>query len=284
MLVDAFDASRASVIQLVRLLALYARMDVLWIARAKSSALTFYVSEWVLGVGVVAGTWLLAERFDGIGPWSREQVVFLLGYSLLVRGTVEVVFGWNVAHISRRIGRGQIDHMLLQPVPMWVLLLSEGFSPLSGSGLVISGGVLLALAGEGIGAFGPAVFVLNWAASVAIVVAFSYAWGSVAFWAPRAAEEINSSTMDMVDQLRAFPLDGLGPGMIGVLLSIVPVGLVAWWPSRSLLMPGDATWTVWTTPAAAVMISFAAAFVFRLGMRHYRAIGSVRYLSLGHRR
>lgn len=274
----------AVLVRIGRLFALYARMDLLWIARAKSSAITFYLSEWVLGLGVVAATWLLAERFDGIGPWSRPQVIFLLGYSLLVRGTVEMVFGWNVAHISRRIGRGQLDHMLLQPVPLWALLLTEGFSPLSGSGLLISGGVLVGLSGQGIGAFGPGLFALNWAASVAIVVAFSYAWGSVAFWAPRAAEEINSSTMDLVDQLRAFPLDGLGPGMLGVLLSIVPVGLVAWWPSRSLLLLGDSAWPVWTTPAAAGMISAAAALVFRRGMRHYRATGSIRYLSLGHRR
>jgi hypothetical protein len=101
-------------------------------------------------------------------------------------------------------------------VPLWVLLLSEGFSPVSGSGLLLSGGALLALSGHGIGAYGPGLFALNWAASVAIVIAFSYAWGSVAFWAPRAAEEINSSTMDLIDQLRAFPLDGLAPGLLGV--------------------------------------------------------------------
>jgi ABC-2 type transport system permease protein len=268
----------------MRLLCLYARMDVLWIARARSSAFTFYLAEWVLGAGVVASTWLLAERFDGLGPWSRSQVVFLLGYSLLVRGVVDMSFGWNVAHISRRIGRGQLDHMLLQPVPLWVLMLSEGFSPLSGSGLALSGGVVLWLSGEGFGSFTAPLFVLNLVASVSIVVAFSYAWGSLAFLAPRAAEEINSSTMDLVDQVRAFPLDGLAPGLVGVLLSVVPIGFVAWLPARSLLGLGDATALVLATPLSAIVIVAIAAFIFTRGMRHYRATGSTRYLSLGHRR
>jgi len=270
-----------AVAQLARLLALYARMDLLWVARAKSSAITFYLAEWVVGVSVAAGTWLISERFDGIGPWSRGQVVFLLGYSLLVRGTVDLCFGWNVAFVSRRIGRGQLDHMLLQPAPLWMLVLCEGFSPLSGSGLALSGGVLLAVSGEGVGAAAPGLFVLNWIASVVVVLAFSYAWGSLAFFAPRAAEEINSSTMALVDQLRAFPLDGLGAGLTGVLLSVVPVGLVAWLPARSLLGLGGSTWA---TPLAAAGIVSVAVLVFRRGMRHYRETGSVRYLALGHRR
>jgi ABC-2 type transport system permease protein len=266
------------------LLGLYARMDVMWIARARSTAVTFYLAEWVLGFGIVASTWLLAESFDGIGPWSRAQVVFLLGYSLLVRGVVDMLFGWNVAHISRRIGRGQLDHMLLQPVPLWVLVLAEGFSPLSGSGLALSGGVVLWLSGEGLGVFTPALFVLNLLASVAIVIGFSYAWASLAFLAPRAAEEINSSTMDLIDQVRAFPLDGLGPGLLGVLLSVVPIGYVAWLPARSLLGLTDSPWLVWLTPLAAIGIVSIGLSIFGRGMRHYRATGSTRYLALGHRR
>lgn len=270
--------------QLVRLLGLYARMDVLWIGRARSTAFTFYLAEWVLGVGIVASTWLLAERFDGLGPWTRDQVVFLLGYSLLVRGVVDMLFGWNVAHISRRIGRGQLDHMLLQPVPLWVLVLSEGFSPLSGSGLALSGGVVLWLSGEGLGVFAPPVFLLNLLASVAIVIGFSYAWASLAFFAPRAAEEINSSTMDLIDQARGFPLDGLGPGLLGVLLSVVPIGYVAWLPARSLLGQADSASVVWATPLAAIVIVSISFSIFVRGMRHYRETGSTRYLALGHRR
>ena len=74
------------------------------------------------------------------------------------------------------------------------------------------------------------LFVLDLVASVAVVLAFEYAWGSLAFWAPRAAEEINSSTWRLITQLVAFPLDGLSGLALASLLTVVPVGLVAWYP------------------------------------------------------
>jgi ABC-2 type transport system permease protein len=271
-------------IDLCRLWALYARMDVLWIGRAGSTAFMWYLADFIVGTSVVISTWLLAERFDGIGGWSKGQVFFLLGYSLIVRGLVECLFGWNVSHISRRIGRGQLDHMLLQPRPLWMIVLTEGFSPLTGSGMVVAGGIVLA------SAIGPAVspnwafFALNLVASVAVVIAFSYAWGSVAFVAPRAAEEINSSTMAMVDQLRGFPLDGLSAPLIVTLLSVLPVGLVAWLPSRALLGLDQSPITPWLTPLLACVLAGIAGWIFNRGLHHYGRTGSTRYLAHGHRR
>ena len=63
-------------------------------------------------------------------------MLFLLGYALLVRGVIDTFFNYNVAFISRRIGRGQLDHMLVQPQPLWMALLTEGFAPFSGSGML----------------------------------------------------------------------------------------------------------------------------------------------------
>jgi ABC-2 type transport system permease protein len=269
---------------LFRLWALYARMDVLWIGRAGSTAFMWYFADFIVGTSVIASTWLLAERFDGIGSWSKAQVLFLLGYSLVVRGLVECVFGWNVSHISRRIGRGQLDHMLLQPRPLWMIVLTEGFSPVTGSGMLVAGSVVLAHAtGEAVSPdwlhFG-----INLTASVVVVIAFSYAWGSVAFLAPRSAEEINSSTMNLVDQLRGFPLDGLAGPLRVTLLSVLPVGLVAWLPSRALLGLDPSPVAPWLTPGLACMLAGVAGWIFNRGLHHYGRTGSTRYLAHGHRR
>ena len=167
---------------------------------------------------------------------------------------------------------------------LWMIVLCEGFSPLTGSGMVVAGWIVLA------GAIGPgltpdwALLAMNLAASVAVVIAFSYAWGSVAFLAPRAAEEINSSTMEMVDQLRGFPLDGLGGGLIVALLSVLPVGLVAWLPSRALLGIDPSPVAPWQTPILALLLGGVAIWIFTRGLHHYGRTGSSRYLAHGHRR
>src|SRR5713226_6800346 len=103
--------------RLLSLWRLYATMDLLYLARGPQAALTYYLSDFIIGLAAVTATFLLAERFDGIGPWSRPQVLFLLGYALLVRGIVDTFFNYNIAFISRRIGRGQLDHLLIQPQP-----------------------------------------------------------------------------------------------------------------------------------------------------------------------
>lgn len=274
--------------RLVSLFALYARMDVLWIARGPGPALAWYVSDATVGLGLVTTTFLIAERFDGIGAWTRAEVLFLLAYSLAVRGLVDIAFGWNVAMISRRIGRGQLDHMLLQPQPLWVTVLTEGFSPVSGSGMLIAGGALLAFAVPGLDVRVDAVWLCmslaNVAGSTAIVLAFSYAWGSIAFWAPRAAEEINSSTMSLVDQLRGFPLDGVAPGLLTGLVTLVPVGFVAWLPSRALLGISSHPLAVLATPVCALTFAALSAWIFNRGLVHYGHTGSNRYHSAGHRR
>src|SRR5207244_6500665 len=132
-------------------------------------------------------------RFDGIGSWTRPQVLFMLGYALLVRGLIDTFFNYNLAFISRRIGRGQLDHLLIQPQPLWMALVTEGFAPVTGTGMLLPAALLLVTSAPEINKTPAwyAVFLVNLLASIVIVLAFEYAWGSLAFWAPRAAEEIN---------------------------------------------------------------------------------------------
>src|SRR5262245_36985770 len=68
--------------RLLRLWGAYARMDLLFIARGAKLALSFYVADVVIGASSSATTFLLAERFGTIGPWTRPAILFMLGYGL----------------------------------------------------------------------------------------------------------------------------------------------------------------------------------------------------------
>jgi ABC-2 type transport system permease protein len=278
----------ASIARLLRLWRHYGTMDALYLARGPQVAIPYYLSDVVMGIAALTGTFLLAERFDGIGPWTRPQVLFLLGYALLVRAAIDVVFNYNLAFISRRIGRGQLDHLLIQPQPLWMALVSEGFAPLSGSGMLLPSLVLLFVARQGLDVqvtpLWLALFVVHVVASAVIVLAFEYAWGALAFWAPRAAEEINSSTWQLLTQLAPFPLEGLSGAVFAGLVTLVPVGLIAWLPARVLLGMDVEWWSGCVVPAAAILLGFSAWWVFGQGMRQYRRTGSTRYLQSGHRR
>lgn len=265
-----------------------AYVDLLFVTRSPRQLIGYAVSDALLAVAGAGGTLLLAERFQGIGVWTREQVVFMLGYAIVATGILSTLFGYNVLVVSRRLGRGQLDHTLVQPRPLWAALLAEGFVPFSGPAEIVPGAALMLWAGGQIGlAPSPgwwALLGLNLLASAVVVVSFSYLWGSLAFHAPVAAEEISTSATRMIAQLKSFPLDSAGPLLAGGLLSALPAGFVAWYPCRVLLGLDPVTWHVFVTPLAAAAFLGAAVVAFSKGLTHYVRTGSQRYSTFGHRR
>jgi ABC-2 type transport system permease protein len=263
-------------------------MDLLWVGHDVRVALAWFTTDAVVNLAGAGAVFLLAERFAGIGSWSREQIVFMLGYAIVANGWPALLMGYNLLHISRRIGRGQVDHLLVQPQPLWQAFLTEGFMPLSGGLILLPGLALMVWAGRALGlAVTPgwlARLGLNLLASGTVLIAFSFLWGSLAFWAPRAAEEISSSAVDLISDLKSFPLHSATPLLAGVLLSVFPAGLVAWLPARHLLGHAPGLWDGLATPAAALLLAGLAAGAFRLGLREYARTGSQRYSDLGHRR
>ncbi|GDX40645.1 hypothetical protein LBMAG21_09370 [Armatimonadota bacterium] len=270
-----------------RLWAIYARMDSLVIMRSLGTMAAWIISDTVLNVASILGMLLLAERFDGIGMWSKYQVLFLLGYGSLVDGLVTTFFGYNIAFISRRLGRGQFDHTLIQPQPILLSLMTEGFNPAFGLPTMLPGIALIVLAlphfALSLSAVWWLLFGVNLIASVAIVLAFQFAWGSLAFRAPRAAEELSSSSMQLIVQLKSFPLDGLGGLLAGSLIVALPVGCVAWLPCRALLGMSKGSLAFWHTPLLAVGFVIFATVMFWKGLKYYEQVGSQRYSNFGFR-
>ena len=271
----------------MRLWALYGKMDLLWITRDFKQFLAWGISDVIVSISSIFAMALLAERFSGIGVWSTPQIEFMLGFSVVNRALLEVFFGFNIAFISRRIGRGQLDHVLIQPQPMWMTLLTEGFSPFFGSLTLLPGVGLMVWSFLHLHlkltfSWVCLLFLLQ-SSSLVISLAFQFIWGSIAFWAPRAAEEISSSTMNLMQTLKSYPLEGLGVGMTVTLLSVLPVGFLGWFPCRALLGIDKSPMALWGTPLAAVIASALTLLIFGKGMQRYGRTGSQRYTNQGHR-
>ena len=219
----------------------------------------------------------------------------MLGYATLLGGLLDDLLQLQRAHISRRIGRGQLDHVAHSAAAALDGAADRGLRAVLRLGGAAPGVVALLWAvGDLARRRHPgwlALLALNLAASVGDrALAFSYLWGSLAFWAPRAAEEISSSSLRLLDQLKPFPLDGLRPALLGGLLTVLPVGFVAWYPCRALLR--------WCSPdavgawpgglaarLAALRFALLAAGVFRARNASYMdALARSATSAIGHRR
>lgn len=278
----------ASLRMLVKLWRQYARMDLLWFLRDTRYCLLWIVTDTMTALASVSAVLLVTARFGGVGGMTGAQVLFLCGYAVLTDGVFWLFFAANnIGYISRVIGRGQIDHMLIQPIPLWVQVIAGGFQPVSGSSKLLCGIILTATAVPGLHVAVTPGWVALLAASVfastAVILAVDYLVACCAFYAPVAAEEISGTVLELFSNTKYYPLGGLKAQGILVFCTVLPVGLAAWFPVGVLLGKAPLGLPTALTFLMAVVFTTLAALTFQRGIKHYERNGCVRYSGFGFR-
>ena len=275
--------------QYFSLLAFYAKLDLAWLLRDTKYALLNILTDVISSLASVSGIFLLAMRFEGIGGMSQFEVLFMMGYVNTLTGLFQLFCSMNnVGHISRRIGRGQLEHMFIQPLPFRMQLMSEGFIPFTGSSNFFCGIGIVVFALTKLGITPPfwwyITFVLYISVSVAIILSQSYLVSSFAFYAPSAMEEISMLAIDDLGTLGHYPLSGMPNWIKLPLITVLPYGLLGWLPSMVLL--GKSPFHLaQVLPFIVLGILFLITlYTFRKGFKHYVKTGSNRYKDIGHRR
>lgn len=279
---------------LIRLYRQYAKMDLLWFLRDTRYFFIQLVSDVVSGGCTIAGVCLLSANFKDFSGMTQNEILFMMGYALFIDGIYMVFFiGNNTGMVSRIIGRGQLDHIMIQPVPLWAELLAQGFSPVSGSPIMIFGIGLTAYgaisADLPINAFIILLFLFYSICSIVIVMSFIYLISCFAFYAPAAAEEIAGVGKELFSSLKTYPLGNMKGFQKHIFLSLIPVGLCAWFPSTLLIKAGKYGLEAvlipeaFYLPIAAAIFSLIAIITFKKGMIYYETYGSPRYSGFGHR-
>lgn len=273
--------------QLGRLYALYARMDLQWFTQDTTVCLLAIFSDLLSSIASISGIYLLSVRFAGVGGLSADEVLFMLGFFTLADGLTFMLSGFNIGEISRRIGRGQVDHMLIQPLPLWMQIATEGFLPVSGNAGFLCGLVLLitAMVRLQLAVTLPwlALLVLYLVLRMVIILSINFLIGSSAFYKPAACEEISSLGNDLLKTIGKYPLSGMPGWLTGILTTVLPAGLMAWLPSLVLLHRLDAPLTLALPVAVAATFLLLAKYAFQKGMKYYVKYGSNRYRDMGHR-
>ena len=269
----------------LKLLGIYAKMDLASILRDTKFMIIVIFSEICANVASISGVFLLAWKFNGIGDLNQFEVLFMLAYGNIVMGTLNTMGGCNALFPSRIIGRGQWEHMFIMPLPYRVQL-TVGVFPFTSSSNLISGFILMSIAVRHLDITLPWWWILsllgNILISMVITVGLSYLVSSFAFYAPVQCEEISSAVIYSAEYTATFPLSGMPPYMKLPLLTIFPAGLIAWLPTWIIL--GKAPMIANLYPLVfAALLSLLAAHFFRKGFKYYVQKGINRYVSGGHR-
>ena len=281
-------ADKITLKYIIKLFAISAKVDMVWLLRDTKFAVMGICGDMINNIATVSGVFLIAVRFGGIGGMSTDEVLFMMAYSTLITG-IFILFGsGNNIHISRIIGRGQLEHMFIQPLPLSVQLLTSGFAPFTGGGNFVVGIVLMTVAVNRLALDISPLWILTLVAyilvTMVIIIARSYLSSSIAFYSPVAAEEIASTTIDEAWLLSTFPLSGM-PRFIQIpLLTILPEGLMAWFPSLILLGKIQYGLIMFYPMLFALLAALTASYFFKRGLKYYVQKGSNRYVPYGFRR
>lgn len=279
---------RVTLKRILKLFAISAKMDLKWLLRDTKYALMGILADMISNMGTISGVFLIAARFGGIGGISADEVLFMMAYSTMVTG-IFVLFGSaNNIHISRIIGRGQLEHLFIQPLSLKVQLFTCGFAPFTGGSNFVMGMILMGVTAARLNLQVSFWWIVSLIAylltTMTIIVARSYLISSMAFYSPAAAEEISSTAIDGTWFMSTFPLSGMPRLIQFSLLTVMPEGLMAWFPSLCLLGKAPLGLTAYYPMIFALIISFAANYIFRKGMNYYVKKGSIRYVPYGFRR
>ena len=268
-----------------QLLGIHARMDRASLMRDGKFMAIVIAADIISNISSISGIFLLAWKFGEIGGMDKFEVLFMLAYGNIVMGFLNMMGGCNALFPSRIIGRGQWEHMFIMPLP-YIVQLTVGIFPFTGSSSFLSGIGMLWVAVCHMETVMPwwwsGALILQLIISMVIVVAFSYLFSSLAFYAPVQCEEISSAVVYSMERTMTFPLSGMPMYIRYPLLTIFPAGLMAWFPTMILL--GKAATLEGIYPAIfALLISLTATYYFRKGFRYYVKKGINRYVSGGHR-
>ncbi|MDL2234495.1 ABC-2 family transporter protein, partial [Ruminococcaceae bacterium OttesenSCG-928-L11] len=188
-----------------RLLGIHAKLDLAWILRDFKTVLLMEISDILSNLSSAAGMFLLAARFDGIGDMSTYEILFMMGYIVLLNGVFITFCAQNNGHISRIIGRGQLEHHFIQPVALSTQLFTMGFAPFTALPTVLSGLALIGISLHRLALRPQWWWILALLASILLSFAMqliqSYLYSTAAFYSPVAAEEISTSILESLSEL-----------------------------------------------------------------------------------
>jgi ABC-2 type transport system permease protein len=218
-------------------------------------------------------------KVDSLGGWSGFEVALLYGLSGVGFGMADT-FVSAVENTSTHIKAGTFDLFLLRPVSPLLHLTASDFE-LRRIGRVLQPfvvliGALLLLDVEW--TVGRAVLVP--VTLVAGTVIFSAVWiatSAAAFWTVEGQEMGNAFTYGG-NQATQYPLDVLADWLKHLFTFVFPLAFVAYLPASEIVDKptplGLPDWTVWSSPAVAVLAALVALAIWRTAIGHHQSTGS----------
>ena len=218
---------------------------------------------------------LLFEKTTDLAGWTREEVLFVFGFSLVPFGLYSLVSSNLYDFADRYVIEGRFDRILLRPVNSFFQVLFESvrIPPL---GDVLVGLATVVYAGSRLDARLGAID-LAWLAiaSLSGAVVLICVFGILACLSFRYEDRIGilPPFFNMI-QFGRYPLPVFNRPLRFFLRFVLPFAFLAFYPSAHFLRKREFLLGCYATPLVAAALAGLLALVWTRGVRRYESTGS----------
>jgi len=237
----------------------------------------FFISTATMLAGntaTVVSLFILFQTIPQLAGWSYAQVIFIFSFAILAQSPVQILFD-HLWQLRVHVNQGTFIKYYFKPLPTLFYYVSEmvdlkGFGSLAfGIGALIWSSLELHLVWtpERLLLFPVMVVSAGMIFTALITLAAS---GS--FWV-KDSFSIMAFVSNFRDHAR-YPI-GIYDTVVQFLFTwLVPIGFIAYYPSRFFLTDAPLDATAWGAPVIAVILSVLAVWVWNRGVRHWGGTGS----------
>lgn len=193
-------------------------------------------------LGLLVVTTLVYYRFAAeVAGWSRADALVLLGVYWVFDGLWSFQLAENLAGLSRLIRRGELDFVLLRPLPAPFLVacwrgvdLRQGVKVLQGVLLIVYAGQAAGVVWGALGVLGACAFGL---CGLTLLYALRFAIATGTFWVMQT-DDLYELFYSFFEAAR-FPVTYFQEPVRSLLTYVIPVAFAATFPAQALLGRAD---------------------------------------------
>ncbi|OCT11203.1 hypothetical protein A8709_05850 [Paenibacillus pectinilyticus] len=219
---------------------------------------------------------LVMMKFGNIKGWTLYEVSYLYGVMMIAKAIYRTLAS-DVHHLEKYLVSGDLDAILIRPVPVLVALMTQNSRILFaeiGQGLIlliISMKALMASGQISWTAVPLTVFIILTGA--VILFAIGLATAAAGFWLTRI-ESLQNMTEDASQTAARYPLSLYPKWLQGALFVLVPVGFVNYIPALYVLRHQGGVGLLLGTLVVSVLVLWLAMSFWKLGLSRYQSTGS----------
>ena len=237
----------------------------------------------LLGAGLLTAVDFVAiavifANVPELEDWTVGEVALLYALATISFAFTDIVVG-HLDLFPQMIREGTFDQILVRPLPSLFQVVSSDFA-VRRVGKVLQGLAVLVFAlvqADVAWTVGRAAMLpLAIASGIVIYAAVWVALATIAFWIVDAIEFVNAFTYGG-SFLSQYPIGIFARWLRGIVVFVVPLAFVAYFPALYVLDKDDALGLPealqFASPVVAVLACVVATAVWRNAVRHYRSAG-----------